>query len=86
MRLVALRPPRASLQACSRARNASTAALGGCQWSREQECALALIHHLDTVTVTELRRPPAVDTTVAQEAPFQGWASSDARGGWGRSR
>lgn len=43
-------------------------ALGGGSWSREQEAALALMHHLDTVTVSELRRQLAVDTTVAQAA------------------
>lgn len=42
--------------------------LGEGKWNREQECALALMHHLDTVTVTELRRQLGVDTTVAQEA------------------
>ncbi|WP_024794018.1 ATP-binding protein [Tomitella biformata] len=43
-------------------------ALGGGERSREQESALALMHHLDTVSVSELRRQLAVDTTVAQEA------------------
>ncbi len=42
--------------------------IGGGPRSREGDAALALIHHLGSVTVGELRRQLGVDTTVGQRA------------------
>ena len=42
--------------------------IGGPLRSETQDKALALLYHLDAVTVDELRRQLAVDTSVAQEA------------------
>ncbi|HEY5854179.1 MAG TPA: ATP-binding protein [Aldersonia sp.] len=42
--------------------------MGGRPRTREGDSALALIHHLGSVTAEELRRQLAIDTTVAQSA------------------
>lgn len=42
--------------------------LGGSPRSDTEDMALALLHHLDSLTVDELRRHLAVDTTIAQRA------------------
>ncbi|EGD54496.1 transcriptional regulator [Gordonia neofelifaecis NRRL B-59395] len=57
--------------------------LGGGRRTDMQDHALAVLHHLDSVTVDELRRQLAVDTTVAQTALDQLSASGLVQGDHG---